>query len=303
MGRIADALKKAQEERQEKLRLHASADRRSTPGPAVSTAPPAAPAAAPSPRRGALRLGDVLLPPMRGVVAPTAAAPLDVHSTVVAARERNSSITEQYRAIRTWLLSRGKPSERNCIAITSSVPGEGKSVTVANLAVVLSEVRHMQVLAVDCDLRQGTQARLFKKSPSPGLAEVLTGRAHLQEAISPTAAGNLSILPAGDCRGLNPAELLNSTAASRVFDEIRDRFHFVLVDTPPVQRLSDVGVIGALCTGIVMVVRMNKTAANLVRQSVHWLQSNHLHVMGCIAAACSLRAARPMYQGRDLLQE
>ncbi len=228
-----------------------------------------------------------------------APAPLpewDIHPTVVAVHDRRSVITEQYRAARTWLLRRNSAGKHAIVAVTSSIPREGKSLTTANLAVVLSEVRHMNVLAVDCDLRQGTLARLFKIPNAPGLAEVLAGRASLKEAIARTPIGNLFVLPAGDCADLNPTELLNSVGAPRVFDEIRESFHFTLVDTPPVRRLSDVGVIGPLCTGIVVVVRMNKTASHLVRQSVHWLRENHLDVLGCIAADCQTKGARYEYE-------
>lgn len=231
-----------------------------------------------------------------GIAAPSPLPEWDVHPTVVAVHDRRSAITEQYRAARTWLLRRNSGGKRAIVALTSSVPREGKSLTTANLAVVMSEVRHMNVLAVDSDLRQGTLARLFKIRNAPGLADVLAGRVSLKEAIATTPIGNLFVLPAGDCADLNPTELLNSVGAPRVFDEIRESFHFTLVDTPPVRRLSDVGVIGALCTGIVMVVRMNKTASHLVRQSVHWLRENHLDVLGCIAADCQTRGARYEYE-------
>ncbi|MFQ5411685.1 MAG: CpsD/CapB family tyrosine-protein kinase [Phycisphaerae bacterium] len=226
----------------------------------------------------------------------------DAHPTVVAIHDRSSVITEQYRAARTWLLRRnsaakaGGANRRGCVAVTSSIPREGKSVTTANLAVVMAEIRHMNVLAVDCDLRQGSLAKLLKMPNSPGLAEVLAGKADLNEAIMETPVGNLSFLPAGSSGDLNPAELLNSRTAAWVFDEIRERFHYVLVDTPPVKWLSDVGVIGALCSGIIMVVRMNKTASHLVRQSLHWLQANNLDVLGCIAADCRTKGARYEYE-------
>ena len=171
--------------------------------------------------------------------------------------------------------------------------------TTANLAVVMAEVRHLDVLAVDCDFRQGSLAKLFKMPNSPGLSDVLAGRATLNDAISPTPLGNLFLLPAGTSRDLNPTELLNSQNAARIFDEIRERYHYALVDTPPVQWLSDIGVIGALCSGIVVVVRMNKTASHLVRQSVHWLQANSLNVLGCIAADCNRKGARYEYEGSD----
>ena len=308
MGRIAEALKKAQLEREHQIRV----------GLAESTAPQADRVSAtgegpeevceiPSSRisqicSGLTRnrltsirgLGSAAT--SRGLAGPAdPLPPWEVHPSLICVNERWSSIAEQYRAIRTWLLRRNTTGEHACLAITSSVQREGKSVTTANLAAIMAEVRHLNVLAVDCDFRGCSLSRLFMVPNSPGLADVLTGRATLAETMVKTPLGNLAILPAGQCQDRSPTELLNSPMAARVFDEIRERHHYVLVDTPPVQRLSDVGVIGALCSGILMVVRMHRTPSNLVRQSLHWLQSNNLNVVGCIAAACSPEDARHLY--------
>ena len=326
MGRIAEALKKAHQERAEKLRLglgEASALRGSarwTPETSVQTAttdripaPPAAtetstPAEGPpeAPLRrtslpGLRSLMSVITRPRRKpeTVALGPLPPWDVHPSVIAVRDRESPITEQYRGVRTWLLRRSGTTEHACIAVTSSVPREGKSVTVANLAAVMAEIRHLKVLAVDADFRQGHLATLLKTPNAPGLADVVAGRATLDEAIRQTPRNNLQVLPAGTYRDLNPAELINSTAAAKVFEEIRERYHFVVVDTPAVQRLSDTGVIGALCTGIVVVVRMNRAPAHLVKRSVHWLQSNNLNVVGCIAACCGSEETRAGYREAD----
>lgn len=330
MGRIAQALKKAHQERAEKLRLglgEASALRgavRWTPdtpnaAPVTETASattsqspvstlieegpePSGPAPARTSRLPGLRsLASVITRHPR-TVEPVTLEPLppwDVHPSVVAIRDRESPITEQYRAVRTWLLRRSGTTEHSCIAITSSIPREGKSITVANLAAVMAEIRHLKVLAVDADFRQGRLATLLKTPNAPGLADVVAGRITLDEAIRQTPRNNLQILTAGAYHDLNPAELINSTAAATVFEEIRERYHFVVVDTPPVQKLSDTGVIGALCSGIVVVVRMNKAPAHLVKRSVHWLQSNNLNVIGCIAACCGSEEARTGYRESD----
>jgi len=276
MARIADALKKAEAERRVKARLSGlTADTAKSP-------------------RGIAELPSFQWAPKKIDIAPPPAVvestspPVDwdVHPSLVTMTDRGSTVAEQYRAARTWLLSRLTPGQRSCLAITSSVPREGKSVTTANLAIAMAEVRHLQVLAIDCDLRQGSLGKLFKLPAVPGLTEVLTGRASLDEAVRRTPIGNLSVVTAGLADHPNPTELLSSTQTSRLFDEIRARFHFVLVDTPAVQRVSDVGVIGSLCTGVVMVVRMHETAAHVVRQSLRCLQSNNLNILGCIAAAC-----------------
>lgn len=226
--------------------------------------------------------------------------PWDVHPALVTIRERDSGITEQYRAVRTWLLRRVPTNGHSCLTVTSSIPREGKSVTVANLAAVMAEVRHLRVLAVDADFRQGRLAQLFKISNGPGLADVVAGRAKLDEALRQTPLDNLTLMPAGIYQGLNPAELINSITVARVFEEIRDRYHFILVDTPPVQKLSDTGVIGALCTGVLMVVRMNKAPVYLVKRSLHWLQSNNLNVIGCVASCCDSSGGSTVYRGSEL---
>lgn len=308
MGHLADALKKAEQERGRTR--HAGMSRESTP--TLTLAPPSAdrlrdavhwtPIARGSMESPVLPLGGSILNevvvPLRSAGPPCRPA-WTIHPSVVAYHDRTSSITEQFRAVRTWLLAHAAPGQSTCLAITSSVPGEGKSVTTANLAVAMAEVRQMRVLAVDCDFRQGGLGRLLRTTPGPGLADVIAGRAALREAIRSTPLDNFFVLPAGTCGDIGPAELLNCTEAARVFEEIRDSYDCALVDTPPVQQVSDVGVIGGLCTGVVMVVRMNRTDSQVVRQSLRWLQSNNVKVLGCIAAACSLKASLNSYRPTD----
>ncbi|MBX3395233.1 MAG: CpsD/CapB family tyrosine-protein kinase [Phycisphaerae bacterium] len=302
MGRIADAIKKAKDERERRQRTADAIVNMPGAAPAMESLTSNSDAANEPPLSGsAPNSGSTPIPGATEAerFAIGSSAVWDVHPTVVAVMERSSIITEQYRAARTWLLRRYSPSKMNCVAITSSLPREGKSVTTANLAAVMAEVRHMNVLAMDCDFRQCSMAKLFKMPNSPGLSDVLSGRATLNDAIQRTPLGNLYILTGGGSRDVNSTELLASRSAAKVFDEIRERFHYTLVDTPPVQCLSDVGVIGALCSGIVMVVRMNKTASHVVRQSLHRLQANNLPVLGCIAADCSVKGARYEYDGKD----
>lgn len=292
MGRIADALKKAEQERAIR-----QADRAETaPGSGGSSGTADV---QPVPPNELVDRPAILTNRFTSEGSP-AEASNQVDPSVVAWTDRSSQIAEQYRAARTWLVSRTKPGERNCIAVTSSISREGKSVTTANLAVTLAEIRHLRVLAMDGDLRGGVLGGLFGVPSSPGLADLLIGRCSLSEVLVKTALPNLWVMPAGrtgDPSGV--AELLNSKALARTMEQIRERYDYILVDTPPVQRLADVGVIGALCTGIIMVVRMHKTPAHQVRQSVSWLQLNRLNVIGCIASACRMPSARYAYDPAD----
>lgn len=326
MGRIAEALRKAQRDREEQLRvgldacaLAGGADPEALSGRAGTVSSASSPEASAAIKTAAQPVsptnrisraysglasqgGDILRGLRARVGPPKPPEPLpmppvwDVDPSLVCVHERCSSLAEQYRAIRTWLLRRNTTGEHTSLAITSSLPREGKTVTTANLAVSLTEVRHLNILAVDCDLRGPSLAKLFRLPSAPGLVDVLAGKTKLAEVLRTTPLGNFSILPAGRLQGQNPAGLLNSPIAAKVFDELRERFHYVLVDTPPVQKLTDVGVIGALCSGILFVVRMHKTPSHLARQSLHWLQSNNLSVIGCVAAACNVKDARHLYR-------
>lgn len=287
MGRIADALKKAERERQETIRLglgvHAAAPR-SAPAVSVPPSRPAGPAprVAPRPEVKAARPAASSSAPGRDKLDPG----------LVVAHVRASAISEQYRSLRTWMLAHNSTGEHRIIGVASSVNGEGRTTTTANLGLALSEVRHLSTLVVDCDLHRGNLAGRFGLAAGPGLADVLSGRCGLDDAIAETCVGNLSVLPAGSLDGASATELLNSRLLSRVFDEIRERFHYVLVDTPAVQSAADAGRVGTLCTGVLMVVRLARTASPLVRQSVRWLAANNVHVLGCVAVGADSLAAR-----------
>ncbi|MFO0972207.1 MAG: CpsD/CapB family tyrosine-protein kinase [Phycisphaerae bacterium] len=156
-------------------------------------------------------------------------------------------------------------------------------------------MRHLNALVVDCNLGAGQLGNRLGVRGGPGLAEVLAGECALMDAVHDSCVGNLKVLPAGMLGSNSRSELLNSRLMPRVMDEIRERFHYVLVDTPAVQAAADVGRIGALCTGVLMVVRMQRTSAALVRQSVRWLAANNVHVLGCVAVGADNRAARMQY--------
>lgn len=299
MGRIAQALKRAEIDRQESIRLGLS------PGGATAATivaePPKDTGRAPKPT-----LRDFVptpLPPsgrptapIANIAGPQAAAVSTappctiVDPTLVAYHDRASAVAEQYRAVRTWLLAHNSTSEHRILAMTSSVRGEGKTVTTGNLGIAMAEVRHLNTLLVDADLRRGSLGRLFGVNEGPGLTDVLAGQRSFASAVRSTPLENVSVLSAGALRGQVPTDLLSSRTAARLFDEIRERYHYVLVDTPSVQSASDVGVIGAMCTAVVLVVRLHKPNTTVVQESLRWLQANNLHVVGCIAVGAGGQA-------------
>ncbi|HWI40605.1 MAG TPA: P-loop NTPase, partial [Verrucomicrobiae bacterium] len=139
---------------------------------------------------------------------PTGSAPPSLHQVIVAADTR-SPVAEEYRKLKTALLMAAGETTSRIFLVTSSVGGEGKSVTAANLAVSLSQEYDLSVLLVDADMRNPTIGELFGIDAPSGLSDYLSGANVLDEVIVRSGIRNLSILPAGGRVG-NPTELLSS---------------------------------------------------------------------------------------------
>jgi receptor protein-tyrosine kinase len=275
MGRIAEALKRAEQERA----WHLDSETPGAPGagPAVNDqfsdpaflADPDLIARAPEPPR-----------PLLTNVAPI--TPDSVQRAVVALHQPGCQASERFRAARTRLLTSNPDGSSRLHAITSSAPGEGKSVTAANLAFSMAELRHLRVALIDLDFRQRGLDRLFGAANQPGVAEVLRGEHTLSEVCVPLVRPNLHYVPAGILGDQTPSELLSSQRVGVLFREISERFHYGLIDTPPSDTVADVGLIAPLCHSAIFVIRMNSTPEPLVRRCVRMLQANGVLISGSI---------------------
>lgn len=276
MGRIAEALKKAEQER-----LARSGG--TNEGGIAVLSPPS--------------LGRVGIP---GMVSPIddarkttepAALVEGMSESLVSYYDRSSLISEQYRALRTRLISHNQQSEHRVLAITSSAPKDGKTVTAVNLAVTIAEIRHFSTLVVDADFRRSSLADIFNLRSSPGLADLLAGEATYPEIIQKTPIPNMHFVAAGELKGRNATELLSAMTTRAAFRWFESQYHFTVVDTPPVTTVTDVGIIGPLCSGVIMVVRMNQTPEPLAKRAVRLLQVNSIPIVGCVLVGHDERGA------------
>ena len=291
MGRIAEALKRAQEERARRADdPHAA--RSSESGGRFQQAL----------RRGRARgqdqpddvLGSTIDAPPRSEPLATVADPIlpeMVPPQVVTFHDPTSQIAEKYRSVRTRLLTGNPTGSARALAITSSLAGEGKTVTVGNLGFSLGELRHLRVCAIDLDVRRRGLSKLFGVQDRPGMAELLRGEKKLSEVCMPVVRENLFMVPAGDPQSANPSELISSGYAQRIFRELNERFHYTLVDTPPINTAADIGLIAPMCHAVVLVIRMHKTPEPVLQRCVKLLQANHLTIAGCILAGCDDQVA------------
>jgi receptor protein-tyrosine kinase len=172
--------------------------------------------------------------------------------------DAQSAAAEQYRIIRTRLIQH--PKQPRMLLISSAGPADGKTITAVNMAGALSLKSDAKVLLADTDFRRSTIHTQLGIEVEPGLTDVLSGAASLEEAlIRCEQFPNLYIIPAGSPRS-NPSELLDSANWTIICDRLRKMFRYVIADSPPVASVADYELLQAACDGVVLVARPDKTS-------------------------------------------
>lgn len=191
-----------------------------------------------------------------------------------------SPITEQYRTLRTNIEFSSIDTEYKTILVTSSSPAEGKSTTVANLAITFAQ-QGKKVLFVDTDLRKPTVHYTFNLKNVRGLTNVLTKQTTLAEAVQKTEVEHLSILTCGPIPP-NPAELLGSEAMSQFIEKTKTEFDLVLFDTPPVLAVADAQILSNKVDGSILVICSGKTEHEAARKAKDLLDSAKGKTIGAV---------------------
>lgn len=176
----------------------------------------------------------------------------------IALLQPDSFVTEQYRSLRARLDALAAERPVRTIGVTSSMPGEGKTTTALNLAIVSSMSLGRRVLLVDCDMRRPKVHTALGLRPECGLAEILTGEATLDRAVLKVEGTNLEVLPVRTTPS-NPSELLSSDRMRALVEELARSYDQVIFDTPPTLAIPDAKIMSELMDGIVFVVRADAT--------------------------------------------
>jgi polysaccharide biosynthesis transport protein len=198
------------------------------------------------------------------------------------AREPDSPVAESYRNLRTSILLSTAPRPPQAILITSTQPLEGKTSTSLNLALALAQ-RNTRTLIIDADLRkQGVGAALAVRGGAAGLSGVLTGAQPLDEALQPAdGMPGLWALPAGP-RPPNPAELLSSPAMEALLAELRRRFDYLVLDSPPLLPVTDATALSAFVDGVVLVVECGVTDRGALARAHRMLENAGARILGTV---------------------
>lgn len=185
---------------------------------------------------------------------------------------------EALRTIRTSINLTAMDQQHRLFAVTSTVPGEGKSSTASNLALALGQLG--KTLLVDCDLRRPVVGKNYHiKGGSAGLANLLAGTANISDAVHKLEG--IDVIPCGLVPP-NPQELLSSERFSTLLKKLREHYDYVVLDCPPVQNVSDVLMVSRHCDGIVYVVEAGRMQANAVSSAVGRLLQARVPVTGVV---------------------
>ena len=205
---------------------------------------------------------------------------IDPH--VVSFFDSSSPISEQYRILRTNLLAMDKNNPPKVIAISSAIHGEGKTITSINLAITFAQdLNKKSILLVDADLRKGKLTKDLGLRAEVGLSDILGNGHDVQNSLLSIGIENLHILPSGKKPG-NPAELLGSKKMREMISELRKQYDYVIFDCPPVVPVTDAGVLGAHCDGVVMVLQAGRTQRGVIVHAQDLLSAARVKVLGYV---------------------
>jgi succinoglycan biosynthesis transport protein ExoP len=200
--------------------------------------------------------------------------PLTVHV------DPRSPRAEAFRQLRTNLQFVDVDQPHKVILVTSSLPGEGKTTSLCNLAIATAAA-DARVLVVEADLRRPRVVELFGLDGSAGLTNILTGRAGFEDVVQPWAGGPLDVLASGPLPP-NPSELLASRQMGTLLSELRGRYDLVLVDSPPLLPVTDAAAVAPATDGALLVCRFKHTTREQVGRAVEALAAVSAPVLGSV---------------------
>jgi succinoglycan biosynthesis transport protein ExoP len=201
---------------------------------------------------------------------------------LIAIAAPQTAIAEALRTIRANVLLSSADYPPRVIMLASSAQGEGKTTILSNLAVTLAQANH-RTLMIDGDLRIAGLTSLFcgDDPHRVGLSEILTSNTPLERAIHPTGVPNLDLLPVG-ARPPNPAELVGSEKMKNLLEGLKQRYDFILVDSPPIMAVADGLLLSRMVDSVLLVVRSGITPKPIAREARNKLARVKARIIGIV---------------------
>lgn len=210
--------------------------------------------------------------------------------------EPRSIAAESYRTLRTNIQYSSFDKEYRTIVITSSEPGEGKSTTSGNLAISLSQ-GEKKVVLIDCDLRKPTMHKRFKLSNIKGLSDIIVGKADVTSVLQ-KYNDNLAIITSGKIPP-NPAEMIGSKSMNALLEALKKVFDYIILDTPPVQAVTDAQILANKADATILVIRAEKTKKDSINNSLNLLKKVNANVIGTVLNGVNMKERHYYYYYGD----
>jgi capsular exopolysaccharide synthesis family protein len=202
------------------------------------------------------------------------------HAQLITLRDPRSPAAEAYRTLRTNIQFSSLDRALRTLLATSTAPDEGKSTTLANLAVTIAEAEQ-RVILVDCDLRRPSLHTLFNLPNENGLTSMILANEDAPIPFQESGLPGLSVLTSGPLPP-RPADILGSRRMEAVIARLRDQADIVLFDTPPVVAVTDAAVLATRMDGVLLVFQAGKTSRERARQARQILEKVKAHIVGVV---------------------
>lgn len=189
-------------------------------------------------------------------------------------------VTEAYNTLRTNMLFALSTHNSNIAVISSSFSGEGKSTSAANLAISIGDT-DSKILIVDADLRKPTQHKLFKLKNEKGLSSILGGMCKFEDAVNRSVSGNLDVLTAGPIPP-NPSQMFMSEKMDEFLKKVSSLYDYVIIDTSPINIVSDALTLSKSAAGVVLVARQGITTFDQIEKAIGSIQFADSDILGVV---------------------
>jgi polysaccharide biosynthesis transport protein len=205
------------------------------------------------------------------------------------------NFAEAFRALRTNVLFSAADEGARSLVVTSTGPGEGKTMVAANLAIGFAQAGQ-RVILIDADMRRPRVHDMFGQPQEPGLSNLMVGHAVASTTIRKSGVPGLWLLTAGRIPP-NPAELLGSQRFREFIQLLTQHFDSVIIDSPPIMAVTDAAVAGTAASGIVFVVGAEMTSRHAARAAIEQLQNGHPRFLGAVLNRVELERNSYYYSG------
>jgi capsular exopolysaccharide synthesis family protein len=207
--------------------------------------------------------------------------------------DTQSTFAEAVRTVRTSVLMSALDHQHKIVVVTSSVPEEGKTTLSFNLACALGQVK--KVLLIDADLRRPKIGKLVgRETRQPGLADLVAGQAQVSQCVFFDERAGIHILPAGTVPP-NPLELLSSRRFEDVVTKLREAFDIVVIDSAPLQLVSDAQVLSQFASSVIYVVKADSTPYQVAQNGIKKLRRVNAPILGVVLNQLDIEKAEKYY--------